>query len=210
MTARSEEIRVLVVDDHPVVCRGLAAIIQAEPGMVVSGQAPEGRQAVELFRMHQPDVTLMDLRMPVMGGVEAIGAIRRTFPAARFIVLTTYDGDEDIHRALKAGAQAYLLKGMSDSELVSVIRKVHAGQRFLPEDVRQTLANRPPKSDLSSRELQILKLIVKGMTNRRIGEGLGITEATVKWHVNLILSRLNVTDRTQAAVTALDRGIVEL
>ncbi len=200
----------LVVDDHPVVCRGLAAIIQAEPGMEVSGQATNGQQAAELFKEHQPDVTLMDLRMPVMSGVEAIGSIRATFPDARFIVLTTYDGDEDIHRALKAGAQAYLLKGMSDRELVSVIRKVHAGQKYLPDDVRQTLANRPPKSDLSSRELQILKLIVKGMSNKRIGEGLGITEATVKWHVNIILSRLNVSDRTQAAVHALNRGIVEL
>jgi two-component system NarL family response regulator len=204
------EIRVLVADDHPVVCRGLAAIIQAEPGMVVSGQAPDGLQGVKMFREHRPDVTLMDLRMPVMGGVEAIGVIRSEYPDARFIVLTTYDGDEGIHRALKAGAQAYLLKGMSDSELVGVIRKVHAGLRYLPEDVRQSLANRPPKSDLSERELQILKLIVKGLSNKGIGDALGITEATVKWHVNIILSRLQVTDRTQAAVTALDRGIVEL
>jgi two-component system, NarL family, response regulator len=203
-------IRVLVVDDHPVVCRGLAAIIQAEPGMAVTGQASDGHQAVAIFRQQRPDVTLMDLRMPAMSGVEAIGVIRAEFPDARFIVLTTYDGDEDIHRALKAGALAYLLKGMSDSELVSAIRKVHAGLRYLPENVRKTLANRPPKSDLSSRELQILNLIVKGMSNKQIGEHLGITEATVKWHINIILSRLNVSDRTQAAVTALDRGIVEL
>jgi two-component system NarL family response regulator len=207
---RLGEIRVLVADDHPVVCRGLAAIIEAEPGMVVSGQAPDGLQGVKMFREHRPDVTLMDLRMPVMGGVEAIGVIRSEYPDARFIVLTTYDGDEAIHRALKAGAQAYLLKGMSDSELVGVIRKVHSGQRYLPEDVRQSLASRPPKSDLSERELQILKLIVKGLSNKGIGDALGITEATVKWHVNIILSRLQVSDRTQAAVTALDRGIVEI
>jgi two-component system NarL family response regulator len=207
---KPDEIRVMVVDDHPVVCRGLAAIIQSEPGMTVSGQAPDGRHAVELFRKHRPDVTLMDLRMPVLGGVDAIKAIRAEFPDARFIVLTTYDGDEDIHRALKAGAQAYLLKGMSDGELVSAIRKVHGGQRYLPDQVRQTLEKRPPMSELSVRELQILKLIVKGMSNKRIGDGLGITEATVKWHVNIILSRLNVSDRTQAAVTALERGIVQL
>jgi two-component system NarL family response regulator len=203
-------IRVMVVDDHPVVCRGLAAIIQAEPGMTVAGQASDGQQAVALFREQRPDVTLMDLRMPGMGGVEAIKSIRAEFHDARFIILTTYDGDEDIHRALKAGAQAYLLKGMSDCELVSAIRKVHAGLRYLPENVRKTLANRPPKSDLSGRELQILNLIVKGMSNKQIGDHLGITEATVKWHVNIILSRLNVSDRTQAAVSALDRGIVEL
>jgi two-component system NarL family response regulator len=203
-------IRVMVVDDHPVVCRGLAAIIQAEPGMTVAGQASDGQQAVALFREHRPDVTLMDLRMPGMGGVEAIKTIRAEFHDARFIILTTYDGDEDIHRALKAGAQAYLLKGMSDCELVSAIRKVHAGLRYLPENVRKTLANRPPKSDLSGRELQILNLIVTGMSNKQIGDHLGITEATVKWHVNIILSRLNVSDRTQAAVSALDRGIVEL
>ena len=148
--------------------------------------------------------------MPLMGGVEATATIRSEFRDARFIVLTTFDGDEDIHRAMKAGAQAYLLKGMSDWELVSVIRNVHAGLLYLPEEVRRTLENRPPKSDLSARELQILNLIVKGMSNKRIGDHLGITEATVKWHVNIILSRLNVKDRTQAAVTALNRGIVKM
>jgi len=148
--------------------------------------------------------------MPVMSGVEAIRAIHKDFPGARFIVLTTYHGDEDIHRALKAGAQAYLLKGMSDTELLDAIRNVHAGLRYLPQPVLESLASRPPKSDLSERELEILRLIVKGMSNKRIGVSLGITEATVKWHVNMILSRLNVSDRTQAAVAALNRGIVEL
>jgi DNA-binding NarL/FixJ family response regulator len=210
VAGKPDKIRVLVVDDHPVVCRGLAAIIQAEPGMQVIGQASDGVQAIQMFRKHQPDVTLMDLRMPGMGGVEAIRRIRAEFPQARFVVLTTYQGDEDIHRSLKAGAQAYLLKGMSDAELVQAIRNVHSGLRYLPPNVLETLANRPPKSDLSDRELQILNLIVKGMSNKRIAGALGITEATVKWHVNIILSRLNVTDRTQAAVTALNRGIVEL
>jgi DNA-binding NarL/FixJ family response regulator len=209
MPLRSGKIRVLIVDDHPVVCRGLAAIIQTEPGMSVVGQALNGMQAVQMFRDYRPDVTLMDLRMPAMTGVEAIRAIRQTFPAAVFIVLTTYDGDEDIHRALKAGAQSYLLKGMSDRELIGAIRNVHAGLRYLPQQVLDSLANRPPKSDLTDRELQILNLIVKGMSNRQIAESLGITEATVKWHVNILLSRLNVSDRTQAAVAALQRGIVE-
>src|SRR5215469_1190807 len=139
---RPEKIRVLVVDDHPVVCRGLAAIIQGEPGMCVIGQAADGSQAVRMFREHTPDITLMDLRMPVMSGVETIRAIHKDFPGARFIVLTTFHGDEDIHRALKAGAQAYLLKGMSDTELLEAIRSVHAGLRYLPKPVLQTLMNR--------------------------------------------------------------------
>src|SRR5882724_1950259 len=156
--SRSEKIRVLVVDDHPVVCRGLTAIIQAEAGMLVVGQASDGLHAVQMFREHKPDITLMDLRMPLMSGVEAIRAIHADFPHARVIVLTTYNGDEDIHRALKAGAQAYLLKGMSDTELLEAIRNVHSGLRYLPQPVLESLANRPPKSDLSDRELQILQI----------------------------------------------------
>jgi DNA-binding NarL/FixJ family response regulator len=209
MVPRSDKIRVLIVDDHPVVCRGLAAIIQTERGMSVAGQAHDGVQAIQMFREHQPDVTLMDLRMPLMTGVEAIRIIREIRPNAAFVVLTTYHGDEDIHRALKAGAQSYLLKGMSDQELLGAIRNVHAGFRYLPQPVLESLASRPPKSELTDRELQILNLIVKGMSNRQIAESLGIAEPTVKWHVNILLSRLNVSDRTQAAVAALQRGIVE-
>ncbi|HMF78705.1 MAG TPA: response regulator transcription factor [Bryobacteraceae bacterium] len=207
---KSGSIRVLVVDDHPVVCRGLTAILKAEADMEVVGQAANGKQAVELFRKHQPNVTLMDLRMPVMNGVDAIREIRKEFRSAAFVVLTTYQGDEDIHRALEAGALAYLLKGTSDQELIDAIRKANAGLRYLPGPIAQTLASRPPRCELSNRELEILGLIVKGMSNRRIGETLGIAEATVKWHINLILSRLNVTDRTQAAIAALNRGIVEM
>jgi DNA-binding NarL/FixJ family response regulator len=202
-------IRVLVADDHPVVLYGLSAIISAQPDMTVVAQAANGREAVELSQKHQPDIILMDLRMPVMGGVEAIRAIRAVNADTGFIVLTTYQGDEDIHRALTAGAQAYLLKGMAHDELLDAIRSVHAGIRYLPPRVLKSLAERPPGSALSPRELDILRLIVKGLSNKQIAENLGITEGTVKWHVNIVLSRLNVSDRTQAAVAALHRGIVE-
>jgi two-component system, NarL family, response regulator len=207
---KTESIRVLVADDHPVVCMGLAAIIGAQVDMSVVAQAADGVDAIQQFRKHRPDVTLMDLRMPKLSGVDAIRAIREEFPGSVFVVLTTYQGDEDIHRALMAGAQAYLLKGMPHADLLAVIRRVHAGLRYLPDTVLQSLANRPPGSDLTARELEILKLIVRGLSNRQIAGTLGITESTVKWHVNAILARLNVTDRTQAAVAALQRGIVEL
>lgn len=203
-------IGVLVVDDHPVVCSGIAAIVNGQGDMEVVAVAASGRQALTAFDQSKPDVTLMDLRMPDMGGVEAIRAIRKDHPNSRFIVLTTYQGDQDIERALSAGAQAYLLKGMPGDELVSSIRSVHAGLKVLPPPVLRSLAERPANTELSARELDILHLIVKGLTNRQIGDTLGITEGTVKWHVNLLLSRLNVRDRTQAAVTALKRGIVEL
>ncbi len=202
------KIRVVVVDDHPVVCVGLAAMIESQPDMTVVGQASDGATAVELCRKTTPDVTLMDLRMPKMSGVDAIRAIRSTHPDAVFIVLTTYAGDEDIHRALSAGAQGYLLKGMPHEDLLQAIRRVSTGSRYLPQQVKEVLANRTPGSDLSPRELQILELIVKGLSNKQIGDRLGISEGTVKWHVNAILGRLNVTDRTQAAVAALSRGIV--
>jgi DNA-binding NarL/FixJ family response regulator len=202
-------IRVLVVDDHPVVCFGLAAIIDTQSDMKAVAKASDGAEGVALFRQHLPDVTLMDLRMPKMGGVQAIRTIKADHPNAGFIVLTTYNGDEDIYKALSAGAQGYLLKGMPHNELLDAIRTVHAGLRYVPEPVLQRLAERTPSSALSARELQILRLIVKGLSNKQIADTLGITEGTVKWHVNIILGRLNVSDRTQAAVTALHRGIVE-
>ena len=206
----SKPISVLVVDDHPVVCSGIAAIVNGQSDMEVVGVASNGAEAVATFEKQLPNVTLMDLRMPDMSGVDAIRTIRKNHPASRFIVLTTYQGDQDIERALSAGAQGYLLKGMPGEDLVSSIRSVHTGLKVLPPPVLRSLAERPANSDLSSRELDILQLIVKGLSNRQIGDTLGITEGTVKWHVNLLLSRLNVRDRTQAAVTALKRGIVEL
>lgn len=202
--------RVMIADDHPVVVMGLAAIINAQPDMTVVGEAANGRLALELFEKQLPDVTLIDLRMPELGGVEAIRQIRAKHPNAIFIVLTTYQGDEDIHKALKAGAQGYLLKGMAHDDLLDAIRRVRTGVQYLPASVKETLANRTPGSDLSPRELQILELIVKGLSNKQIADKLGITEGTVKWHVNAILGRLNVSDRTQAAVAALNRGIVQL
>jgi DNA-binding NarL/FixJ family response regulator len=208
--SKPEPIRVLVVDDHPVVCLGLTAMIATQSDMAVVGQASTGKAAVELFRKQQPDITLMDLRMPEMGGVEAIKTIRGFSQRGAFIVLTTYQGDADIQKALAAGAQAYLLKGMPHGELLRAIRSVHAGRRYLPPEVIKSLAERPAGADLSSREMDILRLIVKGMSNKEIAAALGITEGTVKWHVNIILSRLNVSDRTQAVVAALHRGIVEM
>jgi DNA-binding NarL/FixJ family response regulator len=206
----STTIRVILVDDHPVVRFGLAAIIGLQPDMAVVAEAGSGEEACSICAKQPADVVLMDLRLPGLSGVEAIRAIRKERPKLRFIVLTTYDGDEDIHRALEAGAQAYILKGMSHGELVNAIRTVHSGLKYIPPSVSKSLAERPPHSELSAREMEVLELIVKGRSNREIGEALGISEATVKWHINIILSRLNVSDRTQATVAALQRGIVHL
>ncbi len=203
-------IRVILVDDHPVVRFGLAAIIGMQPDMTVVGEAGSGEEACAVCARQAADILLMDLRLPGMSGVDAIRTIRKQHPKLRFIVLTTYDGDEDIHRALEAGAQAYLLKGMSHNELANAIRKVHAGLKYIPASISKSLAERPPHSELSAREMEVLELIVRGHSNREIGEALGISEATVKWHINIILSRLNVSDRTQATVAALQRGIVHL
>jgi DNA-binding NarL/FixJ family response regulator len=204
------KIRVVIVDDHPVVRFGLAAIISLQPDMVVVAEAGSGEEACTLCAERRADVVLMDLRLPGLSGVEAIRTLRKTQPDLRFIVLTTYDGDEDIHRALEAGAQAYLLKAMSHAEVTAAIRKVHSGSRVIPEGVSRTLAERPPHSELSPRELEVLELIAGGLSNKEIGGRLGITEATVKWHVNIILGRLNVADRTEAIVAALQRGIMHL
>ena len=178
--------------------------------MTVVAQTGTAEEAVSLFAHHQPDVTLMDLRLPQMSGVDAILAIRARHSGARFVVLTTYEGDEDIHRALEAGAKGYIIKGMPYQTLIEALLRVHGGGRFLPPPVARALASRMPDSDLSSREQQVLRHLVEGMSNKEIANLLGITEATVKCHVSTILMRLNVSDRTQAVVTALQRGLVHL
>jgi len=209
--SHAEKMKVMIVDDHPLMRVGIAAIINARSDMGVVAQAGTGEEAVALFQQHKPDITLMDLRLPgSLGGVEAIEAIRAKAPGARFIVVTTYDGDEDIHRALEAGAQGYVIKGMPYQTLVDALKKVHAGGRFLPPPVARALAARSPHSQLSSRELEVLHLLVGGNSNKDISNLLGITEATVKSHVSTILMRLDVEDRTQAVVAALQRGLVHL
>jgi two-component system, NarL family, response regulator len=207
---KTNEIRILIVDDHPMVRFGLAAFINAQRSMKVIGEAATGEEAVALFRKHQPDVVLMDLRLPGMSGVDAIRLIRNEYPQSRFVVMTTYEGDEDIYQALEAGAQAYLIKCMPGEALVDAILKVNSGLRVIPAAVAQSLAARTPNSALTDRERDVLALIVKGKSNKEIAADLGITEGTVKCHVNVILSRMGVSDRTQAAIAALQRGIVHL
>jgi DNA-binding NarL/FixJ family response regulator len=203
-------IRILVVDDHHVVRQGLIALLKTVPDIEVVGEGSDGEQAVQLFREHHPDVTILDLRMPKKGGVEAITEIRRNEPGARVIVLTTFDGDEDIYRALQAGAKGYLLKDMFGEELIEAIRTVHAGKQKIPPAVAQRLAARMVGPNLTTRELDVLRCIVAGKSNKDIGIELSISEATVKTHINNILGKLGVADRTQAATTALQRGIVHL
>jgi two-component system NarL family response regulator len=204
----TKKIRIIVIDDQAVVRQGFVSLISTVPDMEIVAAGSNGREAVELFRQHQPDITLIDLRMPVMSGVEAIAEIRREFPGARIIVLTTYDGDEDIYRSIQAGAQGYLLKDMFFEELESAIRKVHGGARLIPGSVAERLAARMSSTELTSRELEVLKQIVDGKSNKEIANELSISEATVKSHINNILSKLGVSDRTQAATRALQRGIV--
>ena len=203
-------IRVLVVEDHNVVRQGLVALLKVVDGLEVVGEAADGVEAVDQFRKHQPDVTLMDLRLPRLSGVEAIQRIRQEAPQARVIVLTTYDGDEDIYRALKAGARAYLLKGMTSEDLITTIRAVHAGKSHIPPAIAEKLAERMGTEDLTPREFDVLKQIVNGMSNKEIATVLGVSEATVKTHINSLLGKLGVTDRTQAATAAIQRGIVPL
>jgi len=205
-----ESIRVLVVEDHHVVRQGLVSLLNVVDGIEVVGEAADGIEAIAQFRAHLPDITLIDLRMPRMGGVEAIQRIRSDAPQASFIVLTTYDGDEDIHRALQAGAQAYLLKGMTTVEMIEAIRSVHAGNSHIPPAIAQKLAERVGRRELSPREVDVLEQIVHGKSNREAASELEISVTTVKTHVNSLLGKLCVTDRTQAATAAIQRGFVVL
>lgn len=205
-----DPINILLVDDHPIVREGLAALIERRGEMRVVAEAADGETAVALYAQHQPDVVLMDLRMPGMGGVAAITAVRQQFPAARFIILTTYDGDEDIYRGLQAGAMAYLLKDTPRQELLDTIRAVHAGQKRIPPEVAAKLTERMLGPALTEREQAVLDLIVRGRSNKEIGLELSITEGTVKAHVNNVLGKLGVSDRTQAVTEALRRGLAHL
>ena len=208
--SQSTSIRVLIVDDHSIVRQGLATIINRDPEMTVIAQAEDGQQAIALFREHQPDVTLMDLRMPQMAGVEAITAICAEFKLARIIVLTTYDSDEDIYRGLQAGAQGFLLKDAKPNELLNAIRTIDRGQKYIPPDVGAKLVQRMSNPELSEREREVLCLTAQGMSNQEISAALSIGESTVKSHINRILSKLGVNDRTQAVIVAVRRGIVSL
>jgi DNA-binding NarL/FixJ family response regulator len=200
----------MVIDDQAVVRQGFVALINTVPDMEVIAEGINGQQAIDLYTQHTPDVTLVDLRMPVVGGVEAITAIRRDFPDARLIVLTTYDGDEDIYRSLQAGAKGYLLKDVFFEQLETAIRNVHAGSRYIPTAIATRLAERTAGTNLTGREMEVLELIVQGQSNKEISVSLGISEATVKSQINKILNKLGVSDRTQAVTTALQRGLVHL
>ena len=206
----AKRIRILIAEDHLIARVGVTTIVNMQPDMAVVAEAASGQQAVELFRKHLPDVTLLDLRMPVMSGVEAAIAIRQEYPAARLIALTTYGGDEDIRRALQAGVQAYLTKDVLHDELLKAIRAVHAGETYLPPSVAATLAAQLPGQVLSAREMEVLSLIVGGLANKQIAYQLNIAEHTVKNHVKNILGKLGVADRTQAATAAIQRGIIHL
>src|SRR5438270_2748116 len=204
----TERIRVMVVEDHAVVRQGLIALLSSAPDIEVVGWATDGQTAVEQYERFSPHITLMDLRLPKMGGVEAITAIRADHSNAHFIVLTTFDGDEDIYRAMQAGAKAYLLKGTDIDEVLMTIRTVHAGKNRIPSAIAGKLAERISGQQLTGRELNTLERIVAGRSNKQIASDLHISEATVKSHVNSLLSKLGAADRTQAAIIAVQRGFV--
>jgi DNA-binding NarL/FixJ family response regulator len=205
-----ERIRVLVADDHPVVRAGLAAVIAGEADLLLVAQAENGERACGLFREHQPDVVLMDLRMPIMDGVQAIRTITAEFPAARILALTTYEGDADIRRALEAGARGYLLKDMLLTEVITAIRAVRRGDRVIPTAVAARLAEFPERSDLTERELEVLQLVARGLSNKQVARAIGRTDETVKIHLKNMFAKLGVADRTEAVTVALARGLIHL
>ena len=206
----NDRIRILIVEDHHVVRKGLMALLKASPEVDIVGEAADGLEAIERFHALRPDITLMDLRLPKLGGADVITQLRIADPSARFIVLTTFDGDEDIYRALQAGAKAYLLKGMTVDELLTTIRVVHSGKARIPAAIAEKLAERVSGQELTPRELGVLERIVAGRANKEIASDLHISETTVKSHVNSLLSKLGVADRTHAATLALQRGLVHL
>ncbi|HLK68402.1 MAG TPA: response regulator transcription factor [Bryobacteraceae bacterium] len=210
MPTGQKPIRVLTVDDHALLRNGIRRLIGAESDMQLVAEASTGREAVEMFRTHLPDVTLMDLQMPDMNGIEAIIAIRGAFPEARIVVLSTYSGDVQVVRALKAGARAYLLKGSVNKELLATIRAVHAGQKRIPAELASGLAEHTGEDELTQREIEILRLIAAGNANKEIAAQLVLAEDTIKRHVTNILSKLGANDRTHAVTIGLNRGIIEL
>jgi DNA-binding NarL/FixJ family response regulator len=210
MPADSSPIRVLTVDDHALLRQGIAALVNGESDMKLVAEACDGQEAIKQFRLHRPDVTLMDLQMPALNGLEAIIGIRSEFPNARIIVLTTYTGDVQVLRALKAGARGYILKGHVRRELLDTIRAVHAGQKRIPPEVAAELAEHATDEDLTSREIDVLRLIAAGNANKEIAGQLSIGEETVKGHVTNILAKLGANDRTHAVTIGLKRGIIEL
>ena len=203
-------IRILAVDDHPVVRQGVAVLVGSQSDMTVIAEASNGREAIQQFRVHRPDVTLMDLQMPDMNGIDAVVAIRAEFPDAKIIVLTTYAGDVQIFRALKAGAHGYLLKNTFHKELVDAIRAVHFGRKALSAEASYELAEHATTEALTQGEISVLRLIAAGNANKQIADQLSITEETVKWRVKNILSKLGANDRTQAAMIGVKRGIIEI
>jgi DNA-binding NarL/FixJ family response regulator len=207
--AVTKKIRVLAVDDHPLIREGLAAVLNGEEDFELVAAASSGEEAIQLFRIHRPDVTLMDLQMPDMGGIEAMLSIRREFESARFIVLTTYQGDVLALRALKAGAAGYLLKGMMRKELLETIRIVHAGRRRIPPEIAVELADHVTDDALSDREIDVLRLAANGNSNKLIASELNVSEATIKGHMKSILSKLNASDRTHAVTIAMKRGFLD-
>jgi DNA-binding NarL/FixJ family response regulator len=206
----SSLIRILTVDDHSLLRKGIAALVNAEPDLKLIAEASNGREAIEAFRSHRPDITLMDLQMPEMDGLETIEAIRREFPEARIIVLTTYSGDTQVLRALKGGARGYMLKGNVHRELLDAIRAVHAGQRRIPAELAMELADHATDDALTAREVDVLRLIAAGNSNKDIAGHLSISEATVKSHVSGILGKLSANDRAHAVTIGLKRGIIDL
>jgi DNA-binding NarL/FixJ family response regulator len=210
MKAETKTIRILAADDHALLREGIASLVGIESDMEMVAQASTGREAIEQFRRHKPDITLMDLQMPDISGIEAIIAIRSEFPDARIIVLTTYAGDVQVLRALKAGVRGYLLKGNVHTDLLETIRAVHAGHKRVPADVAAELAMHTADDQLSARELDVLKLIAKGNANKQIAAHLAVSEDTVKSHVGNILDKLGANDRTHAVTIGLKRGIIEL